>query len=235
MKGFAREIAVCAIIPARVQYEQRGPSDRWLSLQMGTPCRFASRIEGGAGHPPVMHLRCVLFWALAATVGSGCAEADSDPVDSGRGSSGGSSDSGSLASGRIEGTFVFVDGTEVDFDRPAIFRTQEILGTTQSFCEATDSEARLSLAVVWPTGTTAGPYALSLGDGPYLIAAWPHAEGSGVRATSPQEGNIMFTELGDASGDLIRGSADATLMPDPRDPDERVQEIVDVRFSCVVD
>lgn len=132
------------------------------------------------------------------------------------------------ASGRIAGTFVFVDGSEVVFDEPAIRRTQEILGQVQHTCEASVSTDGFALGVVWFEDVAVGTFDVSLTDGPFVTAGWPLLDGSGSRGTAPNMGSITVTQ----AGDTIEGTASVSLMPDPADPDERVEALRDITFSC---
>lgn len=140
----------------------------------------------------------------------------------------------SKASGRISATFVFIDGTEIEFDAPAVFRSNTIVDTVQLSCDASDPESGLSLGVTWREETTAGSHMGSLTDGPFLVAAWPQIDGTGTQATAPGESTIVFDQVGTMTGDMVEGTAEATLMPDPSEPNERLQALVDVAFSCEV-
>ncbi len=134
----------------------------------------------------------------------------------------------------IRGTFVFVDGTEADLDVSASYRRFEFGETVQYSCEGSDLATGLSLGVTWRDETGVGTHAASFSDGPGFIAAWPQADGSGIRATLPSGGEVTFARVGTQAGDVVEGTARAVLMPEADDPDDRVSEIVEIEFSCLV-
>lgn len=134
----------------------------------------------------------------------------------------------------IRGTFVFRDGTAAYLDAAASYRRFEFGDTVQHTCEGVDLEAGLSLAVTWRGNTAVGTHAVSLADGPGFVAAWPQVDGSGLRATLPSGGELSFTSLGREVGDVVEGTARALLHPEADDPDDRVVEISEIEFHCVV-
>ncbi|MBV1862105.1 MAG: hypothetical protein KUG77_27040, partial [Nannocystaceae bacterium] len=104
----------------------------------------------------------------------------------------------------------------------------------QHSCEGSDVAAGLSLGVTWRDDTTVGTHAPSLADGPGFIAAWSQVDGSGIRATLPSAGELTFESIGIDAGIVVEGTATARLHPDADDPDDRVSEIVEIEFRCVV-
>lgn len=173
---------------------------------------------------------CVLgsLLVVSACGGGGGTSGDDGGAEGGGGLSEGGED------GEIRGTFVFLDGTETDFERGATYAVYDNSERMQFSCEAQDPETRLTLGLTWFGGTTVGTHEISLLDGPFLIAGWPSADGTGYRATAPGSGEVTFDSVGDEPGDVISGSATAVLMPEADDPDDLVEQIVEIEFSCEV-
>lgn len=181
---------------------------------------------------------CALF------VAPGCADSgDSDEV-SASGSEGGDNPGGSgeqdsggsesTGDSSIRGTFVFRDGTEQDLDVSANYRSYDFGEVVQYGCEGSDVDAGLSLGVTWRNETAIGTHMPSLSDGPGFVAAWRSADGEGIRATLPSGGELTFESVGTEPGDVVQGTAHALLHPEADDPDDRVSEIVEIEFRCVV-
>ena len=178
---------------------------------------------------------CVLFTVLAA----GCGDDASDPVgdDTDAPATADAADATTTPSSDslVRGTFRFIDGSRAELDVDAMYERSAFGDVVQHTCSGTDLERRLSLGVSWRDDTTPGTYAPSLSDGPGFLAAWESADGEGIRATLPSGGEITFDEVGSEPGDVVSGTAHAVLSPDPDDPDDRVSEIVDIEFRCIVE
>ncbi len=136
--------------------------------------------------------------------------------------------------GAIEGRILWIDGTQTELDLDASYERFDLGDRVQHQCGGTELAEGLTLGILWYEGTTAGTYPISLADGPMVLAAWPQVDGSGVRATLPGQGEVTFARLGTEPGDVIEGTASAVLTPEDDDPDDRVREIVDIAFHCVV-
>ncbi len=136
--------------------------------------------------------------------------------------------------GSIRGTFVFLDGTEAELDVSARYSRFEIGDIVQHSCEGSDVAAGLSLGVTWRDETTIGTHPPSLENGPGFIAAWSQVDGTGIRATLPSDGDLTFESVGIEPGEVTEGIARAVLHPEADDPDDRVSEIIEIEFRCLV-
>ncbi len=186
-------------------------------------------------------LRPLLIGFLVSVSLAGCSDDASDPVGDDTDAStttGGSDDDDATGTpsgdGSIRGSFLFVDGSQAALDVDANYERNAFGDVVQHTCSGSDLDRRLSLGISWRDDTTAGTHIPSLSDGPGFLAAWESADGEGIRATLPSGGEITFDEVGHEPGDVVSGTAHAMLSPDQDDPDDRVSEIVDIEFECVV-
>lgn len=184
-------------------------------------------------------LRLFLFGLLSGASVAGCSDDASAPVgdDTDASATTGPDDDATgtpSGDGSIRGVFLFVDGSNAELDVDADYERNAFGDVVQHTCGGSDLDRRLSLGISWRDDTTAGTHVPSLSDGPGFLAAWESADGEGIRATLPSGGEITFDEVGHEPGDVVSGTAHAVLSPEEDDPDDRVSEIVDIEFSCVV-
>lgn len=133
----------------------------------------------------------------------------------------------------VRGTFVWIDGSETNFERRASYSRFSFGDDVQHSCLADDLGNRLSLGVSWTDDTEPGTIEVSA-MGPYVAASWPHVDGQSIRATIPSQGAITFDSVGTQDGDIVSGSADVMLQPEADDPNDRVSQIVAIEFRCTV-
>ena len=169
----------------------------------------------------------------------GCSDdVGADEAESGSSSTGSDIDDATtsgapLSDTRIRGTFVWVDDDAETLAFEASYDLLELTATPRHTCGGDDAMG-FSLGVSWNPDTLAGTHDLQDLSGPQLLVAWPTADG-GLRATFPVQGSVTFDRIGFEPGDIVEGTAHATLTPDPADPDARLEELTDVSFRCVIE
>ncbi len=197
-----------------------------------------------------MTFRDLILATLTSFLCSACAGEDSsDPEEGGstssgeasaeEGTSGGDDAEDSTGTdappeGQVRGTIVWLDGTQTDVELEATHRRFEFGDVVQHSCGGQEIGVGYALSVTWRAETTAGTHAVSSTAGPTILAAWPMVDGDGIRATQPGMGEVTFDRVGVEVGDVVEGTAHAVLTPEADDPDDRVREIVDIEFQCVV-
>lgn len=188
---------------------------------------------------PVRVSLCALFFVAAACGDEGSGDSfegstgqNASDGDEASESSGGSMGAADAAEGTILATFVWIDGAESEVELEA---THEVLSSgTQHACGGSDFDEGVSVAVTWRAETTAGTHAISLLDGPGVMLSWPSADGESIRATLASQGEVTFEALGVDVGEVVSGTASVVLSPDPDDADDRVAEVHDIAFHCVI-
>ncbi len=137
--------------------------------------------------------------------------------------------------GEVVATFHFVDGSLQQLRAPSVLRMFTSFDNDWMSCDGSDLAAGVGLAMQWPASVaTAGTYALQgwLSGGPTVMLTWETPDGGG-RTTWASEGSLVFGTLD--IGNIITVDGQATVQldaPDIADPDDIVEAVEDISFSC---
>ncbi len=182
----------------------------------------------------------ILILASALFGTSACSVSSDETVDGAGGTDATSGGGNNTTSGGgevdderfVRGLFEAVDGMDVSFEATSRLTTATISGTLLYTCEGQTNDR--ALGVTFTADTVMGDHPSDLGDGPYMIMAWPQADGTGIRASAGGQGTITFAEIGFEPGDVIAGTADVTLSPEADDPNDLYRAVRNIEFRCEV-
>lgn len=176
--------------------------------------------------------------ALLAGVLGACAE-DGAPD----GQDGASTDTDAMGSDLepgadfVAGRFIFTDTSSETLEQPAAVSTVELQGpTTVLVCSPTSGEGTRALGVtiqwVLGAGLEPGEYEQDL-EQLFVTAGFKKPSG-GQTIGGGVGGTVILDSYGEASGDVVSGTATEIRNPDPEDPEDILESVQDIVFQCTV-